>query len=68
MVQHEDPFLRQYEKSLLGDLDKNRPIYEADSPLAYIKNANAPLLVLQGDNDIRVLKEEAEQVIKILKD
>jgi dipeptidyl aminopeptidase/acylaminoacyl peptidase len=68
MLQHEDPFLQQYEKSLLGDPEKDRAIYDADSPLTYIKNANAPLLVLQGDNDIRVPKEEAEQVVKTLKD
>ena len=30
-------------------------------------NAGAPLLVLQGENDIRVPKEEAEQVVMILK-
>ncbi|HEY4051593.1 MAG TPA: prolyl oligopeptidase family serine peptidase [Acidobacteriaceae bacterium] len=66
MMQHEDPLLQQYEKSLLGDPEKDRAIYEADSPLAYIKNAKAPLLVLQGDNDIRVPKEEAEQIVKIL--
>jgi dipeptidyl aminopeptidase/acylaminoacyl peptidase len=60
--------VEQYEKSLLGDLDKDRAIYEADSPLAYIKNTKAPLLVLQGENDIRVPKEEAEQVVKMLKD
>ncbi len=60
--------LQQYEKSLLGDPDKDRAIYEADSPLAFIKDAKAPLLVLQGNNDIRVPKEEAEQVVKILQD
>ena len=27
----------------------------------------APLLVLQGENDIRVPREEAEQVVEILK-
>jgi dipeptidyl aminopeptidase/acylaminoacyl peptidase len=67
MLKHEDPFLRQYEMSLLGDPVKDRIIYEADSPITYIKNAKAPLLVLQGDNDIRVPKEEAEQVVSILK-
>lgn len=67
MLKHEDPFLRQYEMSLLGDPVKDRKIYEADSPITYIKNAKAPLLVLQGDNDIRVPKEEAEQVVSILK-
>jgi dipeptidyl aminopeptidase/acylaminoacyl peptidase len=68
MLQHEDPLLQQYEKSLLGDPEKDRAVYEADSPLTYIKNTKAPLLVLQGDNDIRVPKEEAEQVVKILQD
>lgn len=67
MLQHEDPFLRQYEMSLLGDPVKDRKIYEADSPITYIKDAKAPLLVLQGANDIRVPKEEAEQVVSILK-
>ena len=44
-----------------------RAVYEAASPIKYLTNANAPLLVLQGENDIRVPKEEAEQVVSILK-
>jgi dipeptidyl aminopeptidase/acylaminoacyl peptidase len=67
MLQHEDPFLQEYEKSLLGDPVRDRSIYEASSPLQYIRNETAPLLVLQGDNDIRVPREEAEQVVAILK-
>ena len=67
MLQHEDAFLQQYEKSLLGDPEKDRQIYEDDSPLKYIRSEKAPLLVLQGDNDPRVPKEEAEQVVEILK-
>jgi dipeptidyl aminopeptidase/acylaminoacyl peptidase len=67
MLQHEDPFLQEYEKSLLGDPVKDRAIYEAASPIKYLTNAKAPLLVLQGENDIRVPKEEAEQVVSILK-
>jgi dipeptidyl aminopeptidase/acylaminoacyl peptidase len=67
MLQHEDPFLQEYEKSILGDPVKDRNVYEDDSPLKYIRNAKAPLLVLQGDNDIRVPKEEAEQVVQTLK-
>lgn len=68
MLQHEDPYLQEYEKSLLGDPVKDRAIYEAASPIKYLRNATAPLLVLQGENDIRVPKEEAEQVAKILSD
>ena len=67
MLQHEDPRLQEYEKSLLGDPVKDRAVYEAASPIKYLTNAKAPLLVLQGENDIRVPKEEAEQVVSILK-
>jgi dipeptidyl aminopeptidase/acylaminoacyl peptidase len=67
MLQHEDPRLQEYEKSLLGDPVKDRAVYEAASPIKYLTNATAPLLVLQGENDIRVPKEEAEQVVTILK-
>lgn len=66
MLEHEDARLQEYEKSLLGDPVKDRKIYEQDSPITFIRSARAPLLVLQGDNDIRVPKEEAEQVVSIL--
>lgn len=67
MLEHEDPRLQEYEKSLLGDPVKDRAVYEAASPLKYLRNEKAPLLVLQGENDIRVPKEEAQQVVDILK-
>ncbi len=67
MLQHEDPRLQEYEKSLLGDPEKDRSAYEASSPLKYIRDEKAPLLVLQGERDIRVPREEAEQVVSILK-
>jgi dipeptidyl aminopeptidase/acylaminoacyl peptidase len=67
MLQHEDPFLKQYEMSLMGDPEKDRAIYEAASPIKYIRDEKVPLLVLQGTNDIRVPREEAEQVVEILK-
>ena len=50
-----------------GDPDKNQKIYEQDSPISYIRNEKAPLLVLQGNNDPRVPKEEAQQVVDILR-
>lgn len=66
MLQHEDPRLQEYEKSLLGDPAKDRAVYENTSPIKHLANATAPLLVLQGENDIRVPKEESEQVVSIL--
>jgi len=67
MLQHEDPSLQEYEKSLLGDPVKDKAVYEATSPIKYIRNERATLLILQGENDIRVPREEAEQVYDILK-
>jgi dipeptidyl aminopeptidase/acylaminoacyl peptidase len=67
MLAHEDPELQEYEKSLLGDPIKDAKVYADDSPITFIRQAKAPLLVLQGDNDIRVPKEEAQQVVAILK-
>ena len=42
-------------------------MWENASPIKFIRNATAPLLVEQGENDIRVPKEEAQQVVNILK-
>ena len=67
MLEHEDPMLQQYEMSLLGDPVKDRAAYNAASPITYIHSVKAPLLVLQGENDPRVPKEEAEQVVMLLK-
>jgi dipeptidyl aminopeptidase/acylaminoacyl peptidase len=67
MLEHEDPMLQQYEKSLLGDPVKDRGSYDAASPITYIHSVKAPLLILQGENDPRVPKEEAEQVFALLK-
>ncbi len=67
MLKSSDPSLNEYLKGLLGNPDENQKIYEADSPITYIRNEKAPLLVLQGDNDPRVPKEEAQQVVDILK-
>ena len=67
MLQSSDPSLQEYEKALLGDPVKDRTVYENTSPLKYIHDVRAPLLVLQGENDPRVPKEEAEQVVDILK-
>jgi len=67
MLKSSDPSLNEYLKALLGNPEENRRIYDADSPITYIRSEKAPLLVLQGDNDPRVPKEEAQQVVDILK-
>jgi dipeptidyl aminopeptidase/acylaminoacyl peptidase len=63
---HESPELQQYDQSILGNPVKDKAIYEKSSPTSYFQNIKAPLLVLQGENDIRDPKEEAEQAFKTL--
>jgi len=67
MLKSSDPSLNEYLKALLGDPQQNQKVYEEDSPITYIRREKAPLLVMQGDNDPRVPKEEAQQVVDILK-
>ena len=67
MLKHSDPQLNQYLRGLLGNPEKDRKVYEEDSPIRYIQNIRAPMLVLQGDNDSRVPKEETEQLVAALK-
>jgi dipeptidyl aminopeptidase/acylaminoacyl peptidase len=67
MFKTTEPLLREYLKSLLGDPVKDSRIYESASPITYVHQIKAPLLVLQGENDVRVPKEEADQVIELLK-
>jgi dipeptidyl aminopeptidase/acylaminoacyl peptidase len=44
MLKSSDPSLNEYLKALLGNPDENRKIYEADSPVTYIRDERAPLL------------------------
>jgi len=67
MLKSSDPALNEYLKSLLGDPEQNHKFYVEDSPITFIRDVKAPLLVLQGDNDPRVPKEEAQQIVDILK-
>jgi len=67
MWQHEDALLQAYQKSLLGSPDQYPKVYDATSPLTYIDAVKAPLLVQQGENDIRVPPGQAKQVIAALK-
>lgn len=62
-----NPVANQAWRSLLGDPVKDRMAYEAASPINYLKNVRAPLLVLHGDNDPVVPLKDSEQVVEILR-
>jgi dipeptidyl aminopeptidase/acylaminoacyl peptidase len=67
MMKHEDASLQAYQLSLIGDPVKDKAVYDADSPMTYIKQTKAPLLILQGENDIRVPRGQAAEVVATLK-
>ncbi|MGH9644582.1 MAG: S9 family peptidase [Terriglobales bacterium] len=67
MLAHADPFLQEYVKGLLGDPERDAAAYDKTSVPRYIAGEKAPLLLLQGENDIRVPKEEAEQIAEKLR-
>jgi dipeptidyl aminopeptidase/acylaminoacyl peptidase len=68
MYEHGSPQLREYQAALIGDPAKDRDVYERVSPLTFLGQTKAPLLVLQGENDIRVPKEESEQIVNFLRE
>jgi dipeptidyl aminopeptidase/acylaminoacyl peptidase len=63
----EAPPLQAYQRGLIGDPVTDVAVYKASSPMTYMHQTTAPLLVLQGDNDIRVPKSQAEEVVSTLK-
>jgi len=67
MYRDQDPLLQAYQRSLLGTPDANPDVYDRASPLTYMQAAKAPLLSLQGENDIRVPRGQAQEVNDLLK-
>jgi len=66
-IQHEDPLLQQSDRATMGDPDKNPDFFRERSPLFFLNQVKAPLLLLAGANDPRCPPEETTQVIEALK-
>ena len=66
-IQNEDPVLQQSDLATMGDLVKNKALYEDRSPINFIDQIKAPLYLLAGGNDPRCPKEEAQQVVDAVK-
>jgi dipeptidyl aminopeptidase/acylaminoacyl peptidase len=66
-IQHEDPVLQQSDLATMGDLVKNKALYEDRSPINFVDQIKAPLYLLAGGNDPRCPKEEAQQVVDAIK-
>ena len=66
-VQNEDPRLREVDYATMGDPEKNKALWEDRSPVNFIKQIKAPLLIIAGENDSRCPKTEAQQVADAIK-
>ncbi|HMF92300.1 MAG TPA: S9 family peptidase [Candidatus Angelobacter sp.] len=66
-VENEDPLLREYDLATMGDPIKDKARYQERSPINFVDQIKAPLLLLAGGNDPRCPKTEAEQVAQAVK-
>jgi dipeptidyl aminopeptidase/acylaminoacyl peptidase len=51
----------------LGDPDKDKEFLQERSPITYLKNFQAPMLIVQGKNDPRVILQESKDVVNDLR-
>jgi dipeptidyl aminopeptidase/acylaminoacyl peptidase len=64
---NEDPALREMDLATMGDPEKNKELLHDRSPIFFVNQIKAPLLLLAGGNDPRCPKEEAQQVVDAVK-
>jgi len=62
------PFWRGMMKRWVGDAEEDRALLEERSPITYVADVRAPLLVIQGANDPRVVKAESDQMVARLRE
>ena len=66
-IENEDPLLRQYDLATMGDPMKDKARFQERSPINFVDQIKAPLLLLAGGNDPRCPRTEAEQVASAVK-
>jgi dipeptidyl aminopeptidase/acylaminoacyl peptidase len=65
-IEHQDPLLREYFIATLGDPMKDKARLRDRSPIYFVDQIKAPVLLLAGSNDPRCPPSEAEQVAAAL--
>ena len=66
-IENEDPLLREYDMATMGDPMKDKARLQERSPINFVDQIKAPLLLLAGGNDPRCPRTEAEQVASAIK-
>jgi dipeptidyl aminopeptidase/acylaminoacyl peptidase len=64
---NEDPQLQESDKLFMGDPVKDKTLWMDRSPINFIHQVKAPILLLAGGNDPRCPKTEAQQVADAIK-
>jgi dipeptidyl aminopeptidase/acylaminoacyl peptidase len=67
MLENDPPNWRRWNKLWIGDLETDREKLIERSPITYVENVRCPLLVIQGDNDPRIPREESDQLVSRLR-
>jgi len=66
-IQNEDPVLQQSDLATMGDPEKNKDLFHDRSPIFFVDQIKAPLLLLAGGHDPRCPHEESQQVVDAIK-
>lgn len=58
---------KTYFRLAIGDLEKDKDFLMDRSPITYLKNFRAPMLIMQGKNDPRVVLQESKDLVDDLR-
>lgn len=61
--EHWKPIMERW----IGDPERDKERFIKDSPITYLDNMVNPMLIVQGANDPRVVKEESDQIVEALR-
>jgi dipeptidyl aminopeptidase/acylaminoacyl peptidase len=61
------PFWRRMMEKWVGDPEKDHDLLIQRSPVTYVDQIKAPLFIIQGANDPRVVKAESDQIVEKLR-
>ena len=61
------PFWKRFMARFVGDPETEADFLMERSPITYVENVKAPLLVMQGAKDPRVVKSESDQMVEKLR-
>jgi dipeptidyl aminopeptidase/acylaminoacyl peptidase len=68
LIETGPPWWRRMDEEMIGDPEADREHLVAGSPLTYAADIRAPLLVIQGAKDPRVVQAESDQLVDRLRE